>query len=711
MDVFIFLLVSLTNYKTDTSIMTRKLLFLFALFLITTIEAQTFSGTTGTVSDDGQINEFTVAVSGLSSSTLSASLGVIQVCLDITHTYDSDLNIALIAPDGTSVNLFSGIGGGDDNFTNTCLNQSATSSINEGFAPFTGTFKPQETLGNCNNGQNGNGLWKLRIVDTYPTDFGIVTNWSLTFGSGAAIPFVFTSSNLPIVIINTQNIAIPNEPAITGTMKIIDNGSNTNYTSDFPNNYNGTINIELRGSYSQSLPQKPYKIETLDASNASVNVPLLGMPAEHDWNLISNYNDKVFVRNTLAYKLFNEMGHYSARSRFCEVILNGSYQGVYLLMESIKRDQNRVAIAKLEPTENSGIDLTGGYIIKNDYWDSSTGWLLNYHPIDHPELDVHLVYDYPKPSTISPEQQTYIQTFITNFETALYSTNYADPINGYNKYINTASFIDYFIVNELARNNDGFKKSSYYYKDKDSATAIAKLNAGPVWDFDWAWKNINECSIFAATDGSGWAHHINDCGPDVNSPGWYIRLLQDANFQNDLRCRWENLRATILSNDNLNAYIDTQALYLNEAQSRHFEKWGNLGINTGTPEVDADPSTFPEQITKFKNWIALRLAWLDSNIPGNTNNCSLSVTHPEQGKMIKLFPNPAKDQLYLTFEEDTNAPDTLTVYDITGKIVLYKNRFLPKTVINISNIANGIYTCKLSKNKTILAIKKIVVLH
>ena len=100
----------------------KILLFVFLSFL-TTSYSQSFSGAIGSISDDGQNNDFTANVSGLSTSQLSASLGLISVCLNISHTYDSDLNVFLIAPDGTTVNLFTGIGGGGDNFTNTCLNQ------------------------------------------------------------------------------------------------------------------------------------------------------------------------------------------------------------------------------------------------------------------------------------------------------------------------------------------------------------------------------------------------------------------------------------------------------------------------------------------------------------------------------------------------------------------------------------------------------------
>lgn len=677
------------------------------LFLIASIfaNAQTFSGSTGNISDDGTVNYYTANVSGLGTN-LNAAQGLVQVCLDITHTYDSDLNVSLIAPDGTTINLFSGIGGDGHNFSDTCLTQSSDTPVANGSVPFSGFFRPMESLGNVNNNQNGNGVWKLKILDTYPfADTGTVNSWSIYFAYDAETPFVFSESNLPIVLINTNGESIPDEPKIPGIMGIIDNGEGQmNHVTDVPNNFNGNIGIEMRGNYSQSLPQKPYKFETRDAAAAELNVPLLGMPEEHDWCLIANYNDKVFMRNTLAYDLFRGMGHYAPRSRYCEVVVNGIYQGVYMLMEDIKRDNNRVDIAKLEVTENSGLNLTGGYIIKNDYWDNDNSWLLNYHPVDHPDFDVHLVYDYPKPENITPQQKTYIQDFTNNLETALYGVNFTDTANGYNKYLDVDSFIDYFIVNELARNNDGFKKSSYFHKDKDSNNAVSKLKAGPVWDFDWAWKNIDECDIFAATDGSGWAYKINDCYPDVNSPGWYVRLLQDPAFQDKLRCRWEYFRSTIMSDTALNTYIDETAVYLNAAQQRHFERWENLGVSTGTPEVDADPDTFAGQVARFKNWIALRVAWLDANIPGTAVNCNLGVSQNDKAE-LKLYPNPAED--FIVISGITNA--SVEIIDITGKLVL-RSEVQDGQRLNISAFANGIYNCRISDGNTV-KVQKIVILH
>lgn len=519
----------------------------------------------------------------------------------------------------------------------------------------------------------------------------------------------FSTSNLPIVIINTGGVPIQDEPSIFATMGIINNGEgNINTVTDIPNDYNGNISIEFRGNYSQSLPQKPYKIETLNADNTENDVSLLGMPKESDWILLANYNDKAFMRNTLAYKIFSEMGHYAAKSHFCEVVVNGNYQGIYLLMEKIKRDKNRVDIAKLETTENSGIDLTGGYIIKNDYWDSTDSWLLEYHPIDHPNFDVHLVYEYPKPENITSQQKTYIQSFINNFETALYSTNYTSATIGYRSFIDVNSFVDYLIVNELSRNNDGFKKSSYFHKDKDPTTSISKLVAGPVWDFDWAWKNIDECSIFAATDGSGWAYEINNCYPDVNSPGWYVRLLQDPNFQNDFRCRWNNLRTTTLSENAINNYIDATALNLEEAQQRHFEKWGNMGVNTGTPEVENDVDTFAKQITKFKSWINTRLTWLDENIPGNSNNCTLSVQENKSPSLI-LYPNPAQNYFSIQLPESfQEIAIKVTLFDMLGRNIKKFNLDNSRDKVDVSNLQKGNYIVQIEYLNNLIKTKLIV---
>ncbi|MFL5762513.1 MAG: CotH kinase family protein [Bacteroidia bacterium] len=674
----------------------KKLLLPALLFISAQLFPQTYSGTGGPVSDDGMINDFPLTVSGLSPATLNGTNGLIGVCINITHTYDSDLNIDLIAPDGTDILLLSYVGGSGDNFTNTCFSQSVSTSIVSGSAPFTGTYKPMNTIGNANNGQNGNGVWKLRIVDTYPADVGNVLGWNITFGASAPLPNVFTHSNLPIVIINTFSQPIVDEPKINASMKIIDNGPGMiNHVTDLPNAYNNNVGIEIRGAFSSTFPQKPYGFETRNNMMVQNDTVLLGMPAEHDWELLTTYNDKVYVRNTLANKLFDEMGHYGVRSRHCEVILNGQYEGIYFLSEKPKRDANRINMSKLDTIDNAGIQLTGGYIIKNDYWDASNSWLLGYSPIDHPGMPVHLVYEYPAPDKITPQQKTYIQTFINSMESALYSPSFADTASGYRTYLSTGSFIDYFIVNELSRNNDGFKKSWFMHKNRDDKGG--KLKAGPVWDFDWAWADIPGSSIFSATDGSGWAYKINDDGPDVNSNGWYVRMMQDTTFQNELKCRWLTVRQAMLDTTYLFHYIDSTAIALDSAQMRHQERWATLGVDVGTPEISPQGATFQEDISIFKAWIAERIAWLDANMPGNCYTLGVG-DKPHEPDPICIFPNPAAGFFYVNAEHPRiNGNTTLLITDILGKQMAripLKHILADSQVISLDGFSNGTYLCR-----------------
>jgi hypothetical protein len=513
---------------------------------------------------------------------------------------------------------------------------------------------------------------------------------------------VFTSSNLPIVIISTNNVSIPDEPKIPGTMKIIDNGpGQINHITDPGNVYDGNIGIEIRGSYSASLPQKPYAVETRDITQNDSAVSLFGFPEESDWVLLANYNDKVFMRNMLAFKLFNEMGNYASRTRFCEVTVNGVYQGIYVFGEKIKRDDGRVNIAKLDPDENSGEPLTGGYIFKIDYWDNQNSWQSPYHPIGHSNFDVHFVYYTPKPEEITTQQRNYIRDYVTTFESALYS-----PFGSYGSYMNSQSFIDYFLVNEVARNNDGFKKSFYFYKDRDGIDK--RINCGPVWDFDWAWKNIDECAIFANTDGSGWAYKVNDCYPDVNSPGWHTRLLQDTAFANELNCRWNLFRKDILNTDSLLNWVDANASYLWQAQQRHYTRWPILGLNVGTPVVGYIPTTFQGEINGFKNWIQLRLNWLDANMPGTCYNI-LNTEYTELKPTVTVFPNPASDHIFIELPVQDNLAK-LQVFNMSGKLMQIPFSFDNNLFeLDVHALQAGVYYARITGgNKEINTIKLVI---
>ncbi|MDQ3108984.1 MAG: CotH kinase family protein, partial [Bacteroidota bacterium] len=450
--------------------------------------SQTYTGGSGPINDLAT-NDFPLVVSGLSPATIDTTIfGLETVCVDFTHTYDADLEIRIIAPDGTSAILSSGNGGSGQNYTNTCFNNSATTPIIQGSAPFTGTFIPQGQMGFVNNNQNGNGTWILRVIDSWGGDAGNMISWSITFGNNPAGYFSFSSSNLPVVVINTSQ-TIPDSPKIMCDMGIIYNGTgNRNYLTDPWNHYNGKIGIEMRGSSSQGFPKKSYGLELWDVNGNAIDSSILGMPKESDWCLIANYTDKSLLNNSLSYYLSREMGWYAPRWQFVEVVIDGQYMGVYLFTEKIKRDNNRVDIAKLQPTDITGDDVTGGYIIKVDKSTASSGagWTSSFAPAVAPNgQTIYFQYDYPSDVNIVPQQETYIQMYVDSFETALSGPNFADTAIGYAHYIDVNSFIDYFLVDEMAKNVDGYRLSTYLYKDKRSNGG--KLTIGPTWDFDIAW--------------------------------------------------------------------------------------------------------------------------------------------------------------------------------------------------------------------------------
>jgi hypothetical protein len=500
-------------------------------------------------------------------------------------------------------------------------------------------------------------------------------------------PFYFSSSNLPVVVITTnQGEAIVDDPKITADMKIIyhDNGTR-NFVTDSGNVYTGKVGIEIRGVYSASLPQKPYGFETRDIAGNNLNVSILGMPGENDWVLLANYNDKTFLRNVLAFDIFSKMGHYSTRTRFCEVVLNNEYQGIYLLGEKIKQDNGRVNIAKLKTDDISGDNLTGGYIIKTDYYTSTDSWKSNYSPLNKPGAEVYFVYDDPKPEDLAFQQKSYIQGFINTLETVLYGAAFNNSVLGYKSYLDINSFADYFILGEVTRNVDAYKKSRYFYKNKDSKDGL--LHSGPAWDFDWAWRNLLEnCIHFNQTDGSGWAYRVNECDAWPVPPSWEVRMLQDKSFADLINKRYFELRKNVLNETVMETTIDSAASLLNEAQLRHFQKWNILGINTGTPESGIQPTTFAGEIVQFKEWIETRLAWLDANMIGSP--VSVEENHMNEVK-CRVFPNPVADILYIESDVEISRFD---LYDLSGINVLTDNGLCSFSVSeNLSHLAQGFY--------------------
>ncbi|MBK8657804.1 MAG: CotH kinase family protein [Bacteroidetes bacterium] len=448
-------------------------------------------------------------------------------------------------------------------------------------------------MGLFNNGQNPNGNWTLILHDTYPfADEGFLIGWGVIFGTQPVHPFVFPSSNLPIVKITTQNsVVIPNDPKIEADFVIIDHGSGIrNYVNDTVYAYQGKMLVELQGFSGPSYPKKNYDFDLIDANGNKINTPLLGMPAENDWILKAEYLDASLMANPLTYELSRRMGLYAPRTKYCEVMVNNEYVGVYSLTEKVKRSAERLNIAKLNPEDTTGIELTGGYIIEMNINGDAPAWTSNFLPINYStcSLNVEFKEVYPKQGTIHPKQHNYIKSYVDSFELALHDGSIG--LQHWRDFISEKSFIDFQIVNEFSANYDSYGRSTYLYKEK--STDGNQLHIGPPWDYDRA---------FASGTQTGWVWEITHLGWPF--PFWWSQLNNDSVYQRKLYCRWSTLRMNVLSTDSFMHFIDSTSYMLQEAAARNFTKWGELGV-----------TDYNSPVLNFKNFIQDRLQWMDNNI-------------------------------------------------------------------------------------------------
>jgi len=464
---------------------------------------------------------------------------------------------------------------------------------------------------------------------------------------GLLISQEFTQSNLPIIVIETNGQTIPDEPKINVDMGIIYNGpGQINYVTDPFNEYDGIVGIEKRGSTSQwFFPKKQYAFETRDAQYNNLNVSILGLPEENDWILHAPYSDKSLMRNVLTYKWAREMGHYSSRTVYCELLLNGDYRGVYVLMEKIKRDDNRVDIAEMDEDDIIGDSLTGGYIIKIDKNEGAgnDGWYSQFAPYPGAWQDIYYQYHYPKPADIQEEQKQYIQQFVYDFESVMDSEDYNDPQIGYPSIIDINSFTDFVLVNEMTKNVDGYRLSTFLYKDRDSKNP--KFKAGPVWDFNIALGNVDYYDGF---DPEGWMingnYAVND---DFVIPFWWIKLMDDPAFYQNMVLRWNVHRSHVLQNDSIFNFINHAVEWLEEPQQRNFERWPVLGEYIWPNYFIGD--TYEEEVAYLTEWIEERITWMDEElrlqpIINEINYHSASSFDP--GDWLEIF-NPGGETVNL----------------------------------------------------------------
>ena len=472
----------------------------------------------------------------------------------------------------------------------------------------------------------------------------------------------FTSSNLPIVLIDTHGKDIRNSTRIVADMGVVDNGPGMRNTIDDPfNNYDGKIAVEIRGSSGQwkKWPKQQYGFETQTESGDNNNVSLLGLPAENDWILYPPYSDKSLLRNVLAYRLSNDIGRYAPRTKFCELVLNGDYRGIYVLIEKIKRDKNRVNMAKLRPEDIAGDQLTGGYIVKVDRpaGEENEGWESPYKITPETNRVVPWLYHDPGPDELTSEQKAYIKNYILDFEAMMNGRGWKSD---YEQYFDVDAFVDYYLLTELSLNIDTYTFSTFFYKDRDSKGG--RLAIGPVWDFNLAFGNAD---YFIGMHTEGWLLGTKIDVAD-RIPFWLKNLYNDGDVQRDIARRWLDLRTDALALPRLVTMIDAWADTLDEAQQRNFERWPILGQYIW-PNYFVG-RTFADEISTLKNWLTKRWLWLDAQFYRTAkvdHNPGPSSFHLEQN-----YPNPFNSATTIAYTVRRSQHVQLEIFNVKGELIL-----------------------------------------
>jgi len=403
-----------------------------------------------------------------------------------------------------------------------------------------------------------------RLSSPVRHSFRVKASAGTQYSAWTSIKVVYAEPALPVVRIDTGGKPIlDKETYVAGTFDLDPNGQPGAHVAT-------AVEVKGRGNSTWTLPKKPYRVKLQSSTS------LLGMPASRHWVLLANYLDRSQLRTFSAFGISASTGlAWTPRARHVELILNGEYEGVYQLVEHVRVAADRVNITSLGPTDITGDAVTGGYLIELD------GWLPGPGEVGF-STRRHVPFTMQDPELPAPEQLAYIKDYVQRFEDALFSPSFADPTTGYAAYLDVSSLIDWYLVEEVTRNQDAFFSSTYMYKPRSQ-----KLFFGPVWDFDLSMGSTN-----------GWDKSTPDGWWVRTKTPWMARFFQDPAFARRVADRWDQLKPVF---DAMPGIIDATGATLTGPIAADDVRWSKSPSPVNKPSF-------------VSGWLRQRIAWIDSNI-------------------------------------------------------------------------------------------------
>ena len=419
-------------------------------------------------------------------------------------------------------------------------------------------------------------------------------------------------SHLPLLILDTNGVVIPGRPvvgpdqklmyytkaedgrkSIDATLEVIDHEREYNHPEDEAE-LTSAVRIHIRGRSSRYFDKPNYSLRLVKENGKNRPLPLLGMPAHHEWILHGPFLDKTLLQNYMWYNLAGELMDYAPQVRFCELLLNGHYEGVYVLTERITAGKN----CRLTLDVRKKTNFFSGYLLRLDRGKQDEMQDISTFTDYTGRMETQLNIEYPGKGNLTPEIRDSISRDFSRFEKALYSFDYRDPQYGWPALVDADSFVNYFLINELCCNYDAGSLSTYIYKEPGQKYRLC------VWDFNNACDHYQQNSM------------VEPQRFELHRKLWFEMLCRDSHFTEQIIRQYRALRKSIFSNAFLEQYIDDVVTFLGPAIERDYARWGYAYSPSHDllKPAERNPRSYEEAVYGVKTFLRSRTAWMDTHI-------------------------------------------------------------------------------------------------
>jgi hypothetical protein len=373
-------------------------------------------------------------------------------------------------------------------------------------------------------------------------------------------------TGLPIIKINIQNKqpVRSKENYVSAGIEVID-------PANPDNNFSSGVRIRGRGNTTWKQIKKPFRLKF------SENQAMFGLAKARNWVLLANYQDPTLIMNTVTFELGRYFAFpYTNHAVHVDLILNGVYEGSYVLTEQVEVSKGRV-------------DIDNGFMIEmsTDY-DDEPKFRTNI-------LNLPVMIKYPEALSDAAGYDL-IRDYVNEFEAALFDEGF--PENGYRDLIDLDILADYILINEIVKNPDiQHPKSVFMYKKAETG---AKINMGPLWDFDYGFDFVNNGYFNDKYYESPEGMFFNSAFRNGSGRKFFNRFFEDPVFRAKYKDRW-NERYTDIAG--IEVFIDKMADLLSESQKADSAVWHWWKKRNGQEEFEY-----------MKTWWRKRIAYLNEEI-------------------------------------------------------------------------------------------------